>query len=126
MSLTSRVLPVNEWGKLEGTALGSVRATLPDNTTVIVVERDGRLVACWAGMGLTHYHVEGLEIVPDERGNTSVARRLLMGMREHVASLGVPAVFTGSQTAEVSRMLESAGASPAEMTLYVLPMKDGV
>jgi hypothetical protein len=124
MSLTVRQLPRSEWSRLDATSLGVQSADLPEGSTVIAVERDGELVACWSGFGLVHYHLEGLGVVPAERGNPSVFRKLLIGMRRHVESLGVPSVWTGARTPEVVGMLATAGAEPIDVALYVLPVKE--
>jgi hypothetical protein len=120
--LTTRVLPPDEYPRLHGTQLGLVSALIPLTATVIVVERDGAIVGAWCGFPAYHYHVEGLEIVPSERAHTSVARRLLVAMRDHVVQVGVPTVLTGADSDVVRDLLHHAGASPAPMVLYNWPI----
>ena len=120
--LTDRLLPPAEWDKLATTNLGHSRSYLPDDADVVVVERDGVIVGCCALLGLRHIHLEGMEIVPEERGNPAVFRHLLAAMRDRIDALHVPSVFAGSQTGEMAEMLARIDATPVNMTIYVLPV----
>lgn len=122
MSLSVRPLPVEEWHRLKGD-LGQVKEQLPAGTTVIVVEREGEIVGQWSGMVLTHYHVEGLEILVGDH-KTAIARNLLLGMLAHVRARGESAVLTGAQTEAVRTMLTSVGASKADFDMYAWPIGD--
>ncbi len=122
MSLTSRVLPVNEWGKLEGMGIGKDRRYLPEDADVVVVERDGVVVGCCSLFGLRHIHLEGMEITPEERGNPSVGRQLLCAIRARIDELRVPSVFAGSKAGAMAEMLARLDAKPLDMTFYVLPV----
>lgn len=121
--LTSRLLPIDEWPRLTG-ALGTVWEQIPTTSTVIVVERDGRIVAQWSGSPVFQYFVDGLEIVPDEQGNIAVARKLLLAMLANVTQVGVSNVLTGAADDKTRALLHTAGAKKADMDLYNWPIGD--
>ncbi len=122
MSLTRRVLPRDEWHRLTG-ALGSCWEQIPASSTVLVVERDGAIVAQWSGHPMFQYLVDGLEIVEPERGNPSVARQLLRAMYEHVQTVGVANILTGAADDATRKLLHKAGAKKAEMDMYSWPVE---
>jgi GNAT superfamily N-acetyltransferase len=120
----ARVLPVEEWSRLDGTELEPLLhrwCAMPGgvDVDVVVVERDGRIVGRW--LRLTMHHVEGLWIDPEFRGRSGIARRLWAAMKDVCRGRGADTVLTGAQTDDVRRLLEHAGADPLP-TQYVLPM----
>ena len=106
--MTSRLLPRDEWLRLEGTELERVWPYLPTGARVLVVEDAGVIVGCWSFFPLIH--AEGLWIAPSHRASPAVGRRLLTGMRRHAAAMGARAINTAAQTDAVAAMLERAGA----------------
>ena len=119
--LTDRILPFEEWDKLQGMDLARVVSQLnPDSTQVLVVEDEtGRVVGCWALMPLLH--AEGLWIDPAHRGHPSVARHLWSRLRATVAALGGRAIITGSADDRTTAMLRKRGqALPQEYLLCLL------
>jgi ribosomal protein S18 acetylase RimI-like enzyme len=101
-------LPREEWARLDGTELETVYPVLPDDAEVVIVEDDGRIVACWAAFNRTH--VECVWIHPSYRKRVSVARRLLVGMFDLLRRRHVKVVNTASCSDEVSRLLLKLGA----------------
>lgn len=114
--MTSRVLPPIEWPRLAGTDLGPVLESLtPETAEIVVVERDGAIVACWAVLTVTH--LEGLWIDPACRGTASAARRLLNRTVETLLRRNVARVLTAASSDRVRALLTHIGATkiPAEM-----------
>lgn len=108
--MITRLLPPEEWARLEGTDLGVLvtRGLLPQDTHVLVVEDDGAIVGAWSLMPL--WHAEGVWVHPDHRGKTAVPRRLMAGMRAEAATLGASVVLTASLDDSISRLLTHLGA----------------
>ena len=117
--MTTRILPREEWPALVGTELEAVWPHLPADAQVIVIEDQGAIVGCWA---LFHQlHAEGVWVHPAHRGKTTVARRLLMGLRATARRLGVRSVATAATTDDVRRMLATLGVQlPGDH--YVIPV----
>ena len=103
--MTSRVLPVDEWDRLDGTLLASVwRSLKPDHAEVIVVEQGGEIVACVALISMLH--AECCEIT----GGPGVARALWRGLRERVHAAGGQAVWAAAVEEPMQRLLTRHGA----------------
>jgi ribosomal protein S18 acetylase RimI-like enzyme len=98
----ARVLERSEYGRLAGTELEAVAAHLPEAARVLVVEDDGAIVGCWSALPL--WHLEGLWIAPEHRGRSSVARRLLAGMRGILRGLGARTALTAAVSDDVADM----------------------
>ncbi len=117
--MTTRILPPDEWPRLIGTELETVWPHLPqDRCQVIVVERDGEIVACW--MVMTMLHLEGVWIAPAYRKSGSVARRLIAKMRELV---GCQVAVTSALTPEVRTLIEKLGGTLLPGEHFALPAK---
>ena len=73
--MEARILAPDEWVKLE-TGFEPLGTTLrPEDSQVIVIEEDGKIIASVGTFRVTHF--ESLWIHPDYRGNAGVARRLM-------------------------------------------------
>jgi hypothetical protein len=101
--MTSRLLPKEEWFRLEGTQLETVVPILPEGAQVMVVESEGQIQACVALYPL--WHLEGIEIK-----SPSATRLLLASIRTQTATL--PAVLSWAQHAKVGEFLRRLGAEP--------------
>ena len=108
--MTARELPVGEYPRLVGTALGPVIGALPESARVIVVEDDdGAIVGCW--MLAAYWHAEGLYIAPEHRGRAGAVRRLLRAVHHLAGELGITHVITGAMDDRVRALLAHAGAT---------------
>ena len=104
--MTSRILPVSEWGKLSGTLIDP--ATLPPDAVPVVVEdADGRVVGC--SVLLPMWHQEGTYIAPDYRGRISAGRQLFDTMKRTLAQLGITGVWMTAFDDENARLIEKFG-----------------
>lgn len=97
---TTRVLPVDEWKRLD-----NIDLTLYDENlaTIMVIERGGEIIARWALMPV--YHAEGLWVKEDYRKNPAIIRRLLTGMKVMSENVNAPFVVTMTQDEEVAKLL---------------------
>ena len=83
--MTSRVLPFDEWGRLDGTDLEELAATTtPEHARMLVVERDGEIVGHCALVLIMH--AAGAWVAPAHRKRGVVAGRLLALLK----SVGTP------------------------------------
>jgi N-acetylglutamate synthase-like GNAT family acetyltransferase len=91
MSVTYRVLPPEEWARLEALPFG--RNGLPgrDDMVVVVAEEDGAIVGLWSAM--TAVHMEGLWVA-DRLRRTGVFDGINARMLETLKKLGIRNVFT--------------------------------
>lgn len=119
--MTSRVLPPEEWPRLVGTEAEALWPTLdPEYSRIVVVERDGEIVACHVLMNVLH--VECLWIHPESRGKASVGRRLWHAVQDEARATGVRAVMTHADSDQVRGLLERAGAVPLVGETFMVPI----
>lgn len=119
--LTSRILPQDEWGRLQGTELtylASWPEDQPHAVVVYVVEDGDQILACWARM--TTEHVEGVWVSPE--AGAGAVRRLLATMLEGLQADGLTQVLTQSLTPEVDALLERLGAAPLPGRVWLIPI----
>jgi GNAT superfamily N-acetyltransferase len=121
--VTSRILPLAEWGRLGETELPKVLPYVkPEDAQIVVVEDDGRIVGCWAVLRIVH--LEGVWIAPAYRGRGSVARRLLAKTLETARAWAGSWAMTGADTDEVRRLIEQhLHGVKVPMDTYLVPME---
>lgn len=74
--MKARILRPEEWEEINTPDLPELlKYCNPDDVAVVVVEKDGRIVASVMVLKVTHF--EGLWIKPEERGNAGVFRALI-------------------------------------------------
>lgn len=116
--MVCRLLPVDEWWRLENTYLGPLRRTVnPDTTTALVVEEADRIVGTWTAMKI--WHVEGLSLTADPSVNGVVFRMLLRRMRALLNEGQIPAVVSNADTPKIQDWMPRLGGVPIPGTGYV-------
>lgn len=119
--MITRILPQEEWPRLDGTEAETLWPNLnPITSRVIVVEDEGQIVATWVMLSMVH--AECLWIAPEKRGSFGVTRRLLSGMKEAAADFGALAVLTASISEHVSGLIKRLGGQRLPGETFVLPM----
>lgn len=117
--MTTRLLPPEEWSRLEVVPVPQVAPHIPPgDVRVVAVESDGALAACVTLYRATHW--EGTWIAPEHR-NAGVTRALLSGIREAAASLGSTWAFVGSDAPRTAAMLKRLGGVQVPMETYLVP-----
>jgi len=102
-----RVLPFEEWDKLEGYPIATNGLPNPDTSLILVAETPaGEIVGTWEA--ITPVILEGLWIDENYR-NTLVAGRLLATMKSVLKSMNIDKAFTLVQTSDVKALAEKAG-----------------
>lgn len=94
--MITRILPPEEWSKLDGTGLQIATATPSE---VVVVEDEKGLAACVTVARVTL--MECLWIRPDARGNAGVARALKRATFSRARAFG-PLAFCGADREDVA------------------------
>lgn len=105
--VTTRVLPREEWEWLDPTLIGSAWSLLPDDARVVVVERDGAIVACSALF--TRWHQEGTWIAEADRGDAEIGRRLVEAIKREIRGVGATEVIVMTLTPSVARLCRRLG-----------------
>lgn len=120
---TARVLAPEEWPLMTTPELRTyLSLTRPEDTQVVVVEDQGRVIAQWAVLRIVH--LEGLWIDPAYRNRVGVARRLL-AMTLTVARRWAPEwVMTGADSAPIRRMLTRFGAEPVPAQMFLMSTRE--
>jgi GNAT superfamily N-acetyltransferase len=118
--MTIRVLPAEEWGRLEGQDVaGLLPLYKPENVRVVVVEREGEIIAVWAALRQVTF--EGLWVHPEHR-----TRGVIMGVLEAGLDAAKPWAnaygVTWSKDPKISRQIKHLGGRQFEAETYFLPM----
>ena len=118
--MTSRILPREEYGRLQGTEAGEV--VWPSSATVVVVEDQGEIVGCHVLQAVLH--AECLWIHPDHRGKSSVPRRLWSSVQQVVRQLfHAESFWTATTSDDVTRLLTHVGATAIPGAHYIVPVR---
>lgn len=120
MTLTTRILPRDEWGRLDSFDI-KVMADLiqPGRGDIIVVESDGEIVGHWAVYDVVH--VEGLWLSSSVR-HTRAPVLLLKAMKECAAARGARAVVTASIDPKIDALLARESAVELPGRHYAMPI----
>ncbi len=119
--MTTRLLPVDEWPRLAGTAAGQVWPHLnPEHAQVLVVEQHGQIAGCWVLMHVLH--AECLYIAPPYRHRPSVGRRLLVGLTKLARAAHMGGVWTAATTDDIRHLLDKFGAERMPGDHYIMPI----
>lgn len=121
--MTSRILPRDEWHRLNETPLSEHAISLMDakGLQIVVVEDGSQIVACWAVLPVLH--LEGAWIRPDRRKSPSIARRLMAAVGSVLKPIGANWVLTGAQDEPTRQLLQHFGAAKVPMDTYMISMK---
>lgn len=121
--MTARLLPREDWHRLEGTLLEAAWPHLPPDTRIVVVERDGAIVACSALFQA--WHQEGTWKAEHCRGDVAVGRELLRAMRAELADVGAREVFMMATTPETSALCQKFGhATKLDADHFAVQVRD--
>jgi len=124
--VTDRILPQEEWERLDGTEIAEALPYLkPSDVQIVVVEDGERIVAAWAV--LRPVQLEGVWIAEDYRKRGMVAGRLLAATMAVARATGAQWAYTGATTQEVANLLTKhldAVKYPADT--YLVPLTENV
>jgi hypothetical protein len=121
--MNARILPVEEWSRLDGTDLSALLPYVePQNVAVVVVEDDaGAIVASVSAIRVTH--LEGLWISPEARGNAGVFRALIRLAFAIPEARGESWAFGGAADADdrMDSLCRRLGGRPLPVKFYAMP-----
>lgn len=119
--MTTRILPPEEWHKLDGSEAEPLYPLLnPETAQVVVVEDGDRIVGCHVLMWVLH--AECLWIHPHHRGKSSVGRRLWDAVQRTARRAGVHALMTAACDDTVRGLLAHVGAQQVPGEHFMVPL----
>lgn len=102
-----RVLPFEEWDKLDGFQISANGLPDPDTSIILVAETPaGEIVGTWEAVAPVI--LEGLWVREDHR-NSTVAGRMLSTMKSLLKNMNISKAYTIVQTSDVKALAEKAG-----------------
>lgn len=117
--MLARVLKKKEYWRLAGFDISKVADSLPKDSKIVVVEKDGEVIGTWSLV--PYYHLECMEVKEGPRGKGKVARRLLRYMFGLLKSLEIPAAITSSVDPTVDEMIKKLGGKELPGKHFVVP-----
>jgi N-acyl-L-homoserine lactone synthetase len=99
----TKILPKEEYQRLVGTEAEPLINDLGDETTVLVIEKDGKIVGSW--LMIQTYHAECVWIDPNEAGNPVIPNRLIKGMMNIAKAVGAKHLVTSALDKNVVRLI---------------------
>lgn len=119
--MKARVLPREEWGKLEVSGIPQIGLTLrPEDVQVLVVEDGGRVVATMGVFRVTHF--ESLWIDPEYRGNAGLGRRLIKAGIEAARKWATDWAWGASGTDHMDSIMSRMGGQKVPVSTFVVPI----
>ena len=116
-----RTLSPSEWVNLE-TGFPPLGTTLrPEDSQVVVVEDNGKIIASVGTFRVTHF--ESLWIDPEYRGNAGVARRLMKGAIGAAKKWTDQWVWGCSGTDHMNDILTRMGGVKMPVDTFVVPLE---
>ncbi len=120
--MTTRILPREEWPRLNGTEAEKIWPQLnPAHGHFVVIEDGDEIVGCCLFVSVLH--CECLWIHPAHRGKGSVARRLWAAIQATGRRLGARAVMGGARSREMHRLMAHVKAEPIHAAHYMVPIR---
>jgi len=115
--MTTRILPVEEWGVLEGhPVLGGYPVPAPGAATFIVTEDGDRIVGV---QGIVQVlHLEPIWIDPAYRGGR-IGEYLWRLVRETLATRGVRMAFAFANRDDIRDYLTRLGLAPTDLSTFL-------
>lgn len=124
MAYISRVLPPEEWPRLDGTGtdLAAYTSALdPETCRIVVVEDEGRIVASM--VLIRQVLAEALWIDPAYRHRPGVGSKLLKGFYAVSQALGARSALSACMTDTMSGILRKLGATSVPALMFIIPLR---
>lgn len=121
--MNTRILPPEEWAKLEGLDIAQLLPHLPqESATVIVVEDDaGKIVGTWSMLQVTH--LEGFWVDPAHAKKAGVVRALIRTAMEFAGSISLRWMTTAANTEAIAAYIRRLGGIKVPAEVYTLPVR---
>lgn len=118
--MTARVLPREEWHRLDADLRALFESLDPADAKVVVIERDGEIVARQGLMRVVH--MEGFQIAPGTKGNAGITRALMRAVAEEASEWARGWVVANAADDPTRRTLERMGATRVPVDSYVFTL----
>ena len=121
--MTARVLPPEEWPRLEGTEAEALWPHLdPSRAQIVVMEEDGTIIATQTLMWVLH--AECWWVHPTWRGRLSVIRKLWASVQCVARKMGAKTLATAATDDGVRAILGRIGARQLAGIHYVIALQE--
>ncbi len=121
MAIIARVLPEDEWYRLEKLPINTEATPDPDRCVIVVAENEvGDIVGTW-GLVLAPF-LEGLWVDPEYRKKTYAAAKMWQCMQKTLMEFQLPQALTLTQSDDVLSLARHAGFVPLDGTLCSLTL----
>lgn len=121
--MRTRILPRDEWSRLERTEITPFSTMPPEDIAVVVVEDEDKVLACMTVVRLTH--LEGLWIDPGTK-NAGVGRALISAVTEVARKWTEVAVVGGAEEGpageQMRDILGRVGGVRMPLDFYMVPL----
>lgn len=119
--MKARILPPEEWGRLEETQIPNIGPTMrPEDVQILVVEDGDKIVSTMSVLRVTH--LESLWIHPEYRGNPNVARTLLKSAVEACRKWADKWVWGCSDTEHMTHIIGRLGGTLLPIQSFMIPI----
>lgn len=118
-----RILPREEWHRLDQEAQDLFRSLNPEDVAVVVVEDGGAIVARLGVMRIPH--LEGFWMAPEKAGNAGVTRALLRAAFAQAASWAKGWAYANATEDATMKTLERLGGTWIPMHTFMVPLRAG-
>ena len=117
-----RLLPREEWGRLDGFDIaGFVGLVPPDAARVVVMEDAGRIVGVWGAFRVVM--LEGVYVAPEYRRHAHAMKALRDLTLAQARRWGALWAYTGAASDAVRRLIRRLGGARVPMDTYVVPVE---
>lgn len=124
MALTTRVLPPEEWAKIQHIPPFDQGLPNPDHWRILVVEEDGVIVGTCSLFDTVHW--DGWWIAPDHQGKAGAFRALVAAGLQELTAAAVAGVHTTVPDVrpDLQALITRYGFTEAPGKLYLLYVPD--
>lgn len=119
--MRTRVLPREEWDRLDAETRTALDTMRPEDVRVVVVEREGRIVARMAVLRIPHW--ECFWMAPEAVGNAGITRALLTAAREQVEEWSPHWFYANADNDAMQATLSRLGGEWMPFHTYMLPVR---
>lgn len=119
--MRARILPPEEWARVEGDMPMLLPYVEPQNIAIVAVEDDeGKIIGCLSALQVTH--LEGVWIAPEHRGHGGALRALLRQACAIPNARGEHWVFGGAADGDavMDRYVRRLGGVPMPLRFYAM------
>jgi hypothetical protein len=120
--MKARILPPEEWWKLERTRFPPFPAVPFPDIAIVVVEEGEKVIACNTVLRATH--LESLWVDPEHK-NPGVVRSLMRGVAQTSKGWGTDWAFATACDERMERLLKRLGGTYVVPSTFVLPIAFG-